>query len=167
MSRITEAVSALQTNAEQLDTEARVIPADWLSRKPGPEVWSVFDNLCHIHEFVPYWVGQIESIKRDSTKEWGRTHADPDRLAAVANSGGTDLDTILSGILSRVQAACGDLSRLHDEDLKIEAPSRNPRWGIKPAGFILDTLLVEHLEGHRRQIQRNLKGFAQVVSTHG
>lgn len=167
MNRITEAISGLQKTAEQLETEVRVIPADWLSRKPGPDVWSIFDNLGHIHEFVPYWTRQIESIKVDSTKEWGRTHADADRLAAVANTAGTDLDTILFEIRARIHAACGVLSRLHDEDLKIEAPSRNPRWGVKPAGFVLDTLLVKHLEGHRQQIERNVKEFTQMSSTNG
>lgn len=78
-----------------------------------------------------------------------------------------DLDTILSEIRVRLSAACEVLSRLRDEDLSIEAPSRNPRWGVKPAGFILDTLLVKHLEGHRQQIQRNVKEFTQTSSTNG
>lgn len=165
MSRIIGAIGALQTTFEQLETEVRVIPAEWLPRKPGPEVWSIFDNLCHIREFVPYWTGHIESIKIDPTKPWGRTHADADRLAAVADTAGTDLDTILSDIRARIHAACKVLSRLHDEDLNIEAPSRNPRWGIKPAGFILDTLLVKHLEGHRQQIQRNVEEYT-ISSTN-
>jgi hypothetical protein len=37
--------------------------------------------------------------------------------------------------------------------------SRNPRWGVKPAGFIVDHLIVQHLEKHLGQIRRNVAQY--------
>ncbi len=52
-----------------------------------------------------------------------------------------------------------DLSKLNEETLKQGAPSRNPRFGIKPISFIVDHLLVEHIEKHYGQIQRNVSKY--------
>jgi fumarylpyruvate hydrolase len=51
------------------------------------------------------------------------------------------------------------LSRLSDAALEVEAPSRNPKWGRKPAQFIVDHLLVGHVEKHVDQIRRNVTQF--------
>ena len=45
---------------------------------------------------------------------------------------------------------------MSDSALDIEAPSRNPRWGVKPASFVLENLLLKHLSNHCGQIQRNI-----------
>ncbi|WP_318503144.1 hypothetical protein [Bacillus sp. T3] len=51
------------------------------------------------------------------------------------------------------------LTKLDEDFLKVEAPSRNPRFGMKPISFIVDHLLVEHVIKHYGQIQRNLVKF--------
>jgi hypothetical protein len=43
----------------------------------------------------------------------------------------------------------------------VEAASRNPRWGVKPASFVVDELLVHHVAKHQSQIRRNAAQFAQ------
>ena len=53
------------------------------------------------------------------------------------------------------------LSGLREEDLRQEAKSRNPRWGVKPAAFIVDDLLVHHVEKHLGQIRRNVAQYGQ------
>jgi hypothetical protein len=40
-------------------------------------------------------------------------------------------------------------------------PSRNPRWDVKPAAFVMDHLLVEHVEKHLGQIRRNVRQFSE------
>jgi hypothetical protein len=50
---------------------------------------------------------------------------------------------------------------LNDADFDVEATSRNPRWGLKPAGFIADHLLIAHVEKHIGQIRRNVTEYHQ------
>jgi len=52
-----------------------------------------------------------------------------------------------------------ELRRLSDADLAVEATSRNPRWGMKPASFVVDDLLVQHVAKHQGQIRRNVSQF--------
>jgi hypothetical protein len=54
------------------------------------------------------------------------------------------------------------LTTLTDADLAIEAASKNPRWGVKPAAFVVDDLLVHHVAKHQGQIRRNVARFAEA-----
>ena len=58
-----------------------------------------------------------------------------------------------------VAEAAAKLSGLREADLQIEATSKNPRWGLKPAGFIVDDLIVHHVEKHLGQIRRNVAQY--------
>jgi hypothetical protein len=53
------------------------------------------------------------------------------------------------------------LLRLSYADFDVEAASRNPRWGPKPADFIVDHLLIAHVEKHIGQIRRNVTEYHQ------
>jgi hypothetical protein len=44
----------------------------------------------------------------------------------------------------------------------VEAASKNPRWGVKPASFVVDDLLVHHVAKHQGQIRRNISQFNQA-----
>jgi hypothetical protein len=59
------------------------------------------------------------------------------------------------------------LSSLTEEQLAIESPSRNPRFGTKPLSFIVDHLLVEHAAKHCGQIKRNLSKIANQLFSYG
>ena len=57
------------------------------------------------------------------------------------------------------------LRREHiDEQLETVSPSRNPRFGEKPLSFVIDHLLVEHAEIHRRQIERNMAQYREAFA---
>jgi hypothetical protein len=118
------------------------------------------DLLCHIREFVPYWTNEALQIVRDPEQSWGRDHTDPGRLAAVANTSSYELADVLASIHDAVQQSIGSLNGLSDAELATEAMSRNPRWGRKPASFVLEHLIVQHIENHLGQIRRNVAQFA-------
>ena len=54
---------------------------------------------------------------------------------------------------------------LSDHDLAVEASSRNPRWGVKPASFVVDEVLVHHVAKHQGQIRRNIAQFNEARPT--
>jgi uncharacterized damage-inducible protein DinB len=136
------------------------LPEDVLRWKPAPQVWSITEILGHVEEAGPYWAGEIQRVVANHGAEWGRNHQSEARLAAVAAASQRSTRDVIAGFGRAANAIVAVLRSLQDKDLQIEAPSRNPRWGVKPMSFVLDHLIVSHLHGHRDQIQRNLAQFA-------
>jgi uncharacterized damage-inducible protein DinB len=156
------ATQSMEHTTREIIELVRPLPRTLLLWRPSPDVWSILDNLAHIEEFVPFWIGEIQAMLSTPPQPWGRDQSHPGRLAAVQDTSQRNLDELLAGIDSRVTAACTFLRTLNDSQLDIEAESRNPRWAIKPVSFVVDSLLVKHLSDHRGQIQRNLRQAAEV-----
>jgi hypothetical protein len=154
-----ESAARIQRTIEEILAEVHRMPAELITWKPGPDVWSVMENLCHIDEFVPFWTGEALSVACGASPAWGRDHTDTRRLAAVASAPTRTLADVERSIRTGVAEAVGALSNLRESDLQIEATSKNPRWGVKPASFIVDDLLVHHVEKHLGQIRRNVAQF--------
>src|SRR4051812_12257374 len=167
MEDIHAATSSMRSTVEEILSQVDSMPKECIHWKPGLEVWTVMDNLCHIAEFIPYWTAQIEQVIRHPDKEWGRTHNDPDRLAAVADTSSRDLTATQDQIRVSVARSTSTLERFTPDQFTIQAPSRNPKWGLKPASFIVDTLLVTHLKSHLGQIRRNLTQYQERQDFQG
>lgn len=157
MSRLAEAAAAIEATTKQISDITSPLPREVLIWRPSPEVWSILDNLAHIEEFIPFWVGEIHAMLAQPPQPWGRDQTHAGRLAAVRDTSGRDLAELLAHIRTEAAGASGYLRSLDEAQLDIEAPSRNPRWAIKPVSFVVDNLLVKHLADHREQIQRNLR----------
>ena len=160
-SRGQRAGARLRAAVDDLLAEVAALPAAVITWKPAADVWSVMDNLCHVEEFVPYWTTQAVQVVERPDEPWGRDHTDRDRLVAVANTSVRQLSDVQQAIRQVAAAAADRLARLSDADLDLEATSRNPRWGAKPAHFIVDHLIVGHVEKHLGQIRRNVTLFQQ------
>lgn len=159
------AAARLQAAAEEMLTEVHRLPAELLTWQPAPDVWSVMDILCHVEEFVPYWTRQATAAIQHPDVAWGRDHTDKDRLAAVTGTATRALADVERNIRASVLESADVLRRMSDASLDIEAPSRNPRLGVKPASFIVDHLLVQHVEKHIGQIRRNVSQYQQRGSS--
>jgi uncharacterized damage-inducible protein DinB len=153
------AAAKLIETSEEILAEVQQLPAELIHWLPAEGVWTVMDNLCHIREFVPFWTGETLRIVQRPTEPWGRNHTDTARLAAVTNTAAQGLADIVTDIREAVRRAADTLSRLSDADLASEATSKNPRWGVKPASFVVDDLLVHHVAKHQGQIRRNVSQF--------
>ncbi|MEK7414752.1 MAG: DinB family protein [Planctomycetota bacterium] len=156
-----ELAARLEAAADALLTEVASLPSDLIVWKPADDVWSVIEILCHVAEFVPYWTGQTLQIVQQSDEPWGRTHADTARLEAVHQAGALSLSEVMAAIRDGVQKSAAALRALNEGDLAIAAMSRNPRWARQSASFLVEHLLIEHVEKHRSQIQRNVRQFEE------
>ena len=145
----------IKATADDIIADVRQMPAALITWVPGEGVWSVMDNLCHIREFVPFWTGEVLRIAGTPDELWGRDHTDTARLAAVTGTAGNGLNTVLNDIRAAVNASALTLARLSDADLATVAVSKNPRWGVKPASFVVEHLLAQHIDKHLGQIRRN------------
>ena len=161
-SRPAAAASRLQATTDEIINEVRRLPADLVNWVPAQGVWSVMDILCHIREFVPFWTAETLRIVRQPNETWGRDHTDTARKAAVTNTSAYKLEDVLSDVRQAAQRSADVLRGLSDTDLDRQATSKNPRWGVKPASFVVDHLLVEHVEKHLGQIRRNVRQFDEA-----
>ncbi len=164
MSRAGEAAQKVQSLCDAILAEAAQLPAEILIWHPAAEVWSVMDVLCHIEEFVPYWTAQVLQVVHQPDRKWGRDHADAARRAAVENTAARKFFDVEEHIRGSAIESAASLRGLSDTDLDVEAPSNNPRWGNQPASFILEHLLVAHLEKHLGQIRRNVLQYPNSVT---
>jgi hypothetical protein len=163
-SSTTRGATAAARIAEVVDEilgEVHRMPADLVTWKPAADVWSVIENLCHVDEFIVFWSAETDQIVGNPSRAWGRDHTDARRIAAVSAAPSRTLDSVEATLRAGVATAAATLGRLSDADLEIESESKNPRWGRKPAGYVVDHLLVGHVEKHLGQIRRNVKQYAE------
>ena len=160
--RATAAAVQLTKTTDEILAEVQQLPPALIHWVPSAGVWTVMDNLCHIREFVPFWTAETLRIVKRPTELWGRDHTDTARLAAVSNTGAQNLEEVVSDIRDAVRRSADVLKALSEQDLASEATSRNPRWGVKPASFVLDELLVHHVAKHQGQIRRNVSQFNEA-----
>jgi uncharacterized damage-inducible protein DinB len=156
------AADRLTKTVDQILTEVQQLPSDLIHWVPSAGVWTVMDNLCHIREFVPFWTGETLRIVHRPGEQWGRDHTDTARLAAVTDTAGYTLDEVVADIRGAARRSAETLKALSDEALAVEATSMNPRFGVKPASFVVEQLLVHHLAKHQGQIRRNVSQFNEA-----
>lgn len=157
-----EAVKQIHEKTDQIIQVVKTLPEELISWKPAPDVWSIMEILCHIEEATPYWLNELKLVVNTPGFEWGRGLQHEGRLAAVSQASLRLIDDVLTGIAETKQKVQEVLGSLQDEDLNIESPSRNPRFGTRPLSFIVEHLLVEHLDKHLKQIQRNIKQYEEI-----
>jgi hypothetical protein len=155
------AAARLEVAAAALLAEVDQLPDPLVRWKPAADVWSVLEIVSHVREFVPYWTAQALQVARTPEQPWGRDHRDPDRLSAIARGAAQTLADVTAELRQAVHASAEALRSMSDADLASEAVSRNPRWARQPASFIVDHLVVQHVEKHIGQIRRNVTQFDQ------
>jgi uncharacterized damage-inducible protein DinB len=151
----------LEAAVEEMLTAVQALPADLVRWKPAPDVWSVMEILCHVAEFLPFWTAQAQQIVRRPEFLWGRAEGETARLDAVNSADFRSLAEVAEEIRTGAQESARAIRDLRPIDLTAEAESRNPRFGRKPASFVIEDLLVGHVAKHIGQIRRNSAQFQQ------
>lgn len=157
-----EAIASIQHSLDQIIASAKGLSPEVAAWKPAEDKWSVMEVLVHVDEAIPYWLDEISRLLDQPGMEWGRGLQDEKRLAAIETASSRSLDDVLASIEKIKERVASVLAPLTEEQLKREAPSRNPRFGTKPLSFIVDHLLVEHADKHVQQIKRNLEQYEAV-----
>lgn len=156
-----EAIASIHESIDGIVRTVQGLSEEQIRFKPSEEAWSVQEIVAHVEEVIPYWLNELERVRQTPGVEWGRGLQDEARLAAVAKAGERSASDMLAKIEGMKTLVSEKLSGVTEEELKQESPSRNPRFGTKPAQFIVDHLLVEHLAKHLGQIERNMKQFEE------
>ncbi|MDR7079406.1 putative damage-inducible protein DinB [Neobacillus niacini] len=126
--------------------------------QPSEDEWSIMQIVAHITEALPYWVGEIEQLVETPGKEWGRNHLHEGRLEAVKPEtvDAISVNELLKELEQVKQTVQAGIEKLTEEQLSAEAASVNPNFGMQTLSFIIDHLIIQHVNKHEGQIQHNL-----------
>lgn len=109
---------------------------------------------------MPYWAEQARSVAASERPiAFGRTHDDPDRIAAVTDHAADALHTAAQ----RLEGAVAETTRIVRA---IPAGGwsrrgRHSRRGEMTVGEIIDTFVLDHLQEHCRQLDEVLASFGE------
>lgn len=153
-----ERIQAVEKGIQEIIDIVKDLSEEIIRWNPTPEEWSIMQITSHVAEAIPFWLEEIKKIKDNPSIEWGRDLQHEERLHAVSEAYLKDktvqevLDE-LNQVPEQVEAV---VSTLTNDQLAVVAPAKNPNFEGKPVQFIIDNLIVKHIEGHVGQIKRNL-----------
>nr|WP_258000507.1 DinB family protein [Bacillus sp. Marseille-P3661] len=149
-------IAAIHSRIDQFISIVREQPLDMVNWKPSEKEWSIAEIVCHVEEINRYWLNELLRVVRNPNDKWGRGLDDPERLAAVAASSYNSVEDTLAEISDFKTVIHDKLIDLDDSYLTLVTEHRNPKFGVKPLSFLLDHFMVEHLDGHIKQVERNI-----------
>jgi hypothetical protein len=121
---------------------------------PSGERWDWGQVWAHLAEFVPYWMAEIRNVlaaDQTSPAAFGRTKADPGRIAAIERDRHGDPRELMARVAGHV-AGLRQLTRaLGDDDWAIVAV--HPTLGEMSMTETFEEFLVGHLEQHADQLE--------------
>jgi uncharacterized damage-inducible protein DinB len=150
--------SAIEQEINEIINLTDIISEDQLYWKPSEEEWSVMEVLSHVEEVIHYWVTELKRVIT-SPGPWGRGMDAPARLEALKQAHNRKYHEAKVGIVSAKAHVLDVFTELMDENLAIEAPHRNPKFGVKSMDFLVEHFLVDHLQKHIVQIKRVQKQY--------
>ncbi|ENB9402068.1 TPA: DinB family protein [Bacillus paranthracis] len=155
------AAESVNESINKIKTIVKSLPEEIIYWKPSEDEWSIMQIITHVAEAIPYWAKEISNIKVNHENLWGRGLTDEVRLQAVSeeNINGKSVEEVIEQLSTIPITIENVLNTLTDEELQIQAPSRNPRFSNKSIDFIVNHLIVEHTEKHYNQIERNVLKF--------
>jgi hypothetical protein len=139
------------------DHAARPVPSGLTDPDPGAdERWEAGQVWAHIAEFPAYWMNQVRTIlaKRDAGAPepipFGRTKADPDRLAAIERDRHEDPAALLRRVRESTAWVSSELRALPPHAWG--ARGLHPTIGDMDLAQIVERFIVAHLEEHAAQL---------------
>lgn len=126
-----------------------------LYQSPAENEWTIMQNLAHIVEFMPYWAGEIEKVLAEPGCAFGRTPDNAGRLQGISEHEMDSLIKIDAALTESYARLDEVLGKLQDSDLGLTG--MHVRYGDKTIGWLIDDLIVDHLNDHVEQIKGNIE----------
>ena len=120
-------------------------------RRPGPEEWSAAEITGHVSEAPLTFSNHARRLAVEGGGKSGRAPADPGRLAAVERLAGRGPKDGADLVRMGVREACVILRSIPDEGWSVE--SEHSRQGKTTVRALVESSVLEHLQGHLRQAQ--------------
>jgi DinB superfamily len=153
---VQEFLGRLDAVTERLDILATTEPPGGLTEpdQPSGEQWEWGQVWAHIGEFPKYWLDQIDAVLASPGAgpiPFGRTKADPERIAAVERERRTSPADILASIRPELGRLRSDIEGYRPGDWS--RPFLHSTLGEMSLERVLGEFLVGHLEQHADQLE--------------
>jgi hypothetical protein len=163
-------MGALDSQADRLESAIAAIVAmrgeveagaPWpLAEMYGPEPeasWGPPELLAHVEEYLRYWMGEIERVLAAdpaSPAPFGRVATDTIRIGVI----GRDRTLPMRELFGRIEADTARVARRLRELTEDDAARKgvHPARGEMAVRELLEPFLVEHSEGHVKQLREIL-----------
>ncbi|WP_249872346.1 DinB family protein [Oceanobacillus saliphilus] len=156
-SKVDSYVESINTSIDKMLTSVEDVSEDVIRWNPHEDEWSILQILSHVREATLYWLSELETVLDKPGSEWGRGLQNPERLRAVENTEALDVEEVIAEVANLKLQVSERLAKVDDDRLAEENPHRNfAKFGNKPVTFLIEHFIVDHVEGHYSQIQRNL-----------
>jgi len=157
-------MGALDDQAQRLETAVAEIlalkprieaGAPWpMAELYGPEPeasWGPPELLAHVEEYLPYWLGEIESVLASPA---GAPAPDALRIGVIGRDRGLPLRELFSRIEAGTPRVAARLSELTEAEAS--RTGLHPARGEMTVRDMLEPFLVGHTEGHVTQLREIL-----------
>ncbi|MFI5261368.1 MAG: hypothetical protein ACHQZR_02285, partial [Candidatus Limnocylindrales bacterium] len=120
------------------------------------ERWDAGQVWAHLAEFPAYWVGQFQRLGAAGASggaeppPFGRTAADPGRIAAIERDRAVDPAALHARVDDGIRAAETWLGALPSAGWALTG--RHPTLGVMVLPAMVQRFLVDHLEEHAAQL---------------
>jgi uncharacterized damage-inducible protein DinB len=143
--RLQRALAGILAEADRLHLEEAYA-------RPAADAWSAAEILAHLVEMLPYWAEQARAVAARSQdgEPFGRTHDDPERIAAVRQHARDDLRELAAGVRASLERATVVLCAIPAHGW--QRTGRHARRGEMSVAQIIEQFLVEHAEEHAQQL---------------
>lgn len=142
---------------ERLAAHADVALAGLTDPEPGTgERWDAGQVWAHLAEFPAYWLGQAtDVVQRAAAGEpqpigFGRTKADPERIAAIEHDRRDDPRALLARVTHDLDEVAATLDGWSAEQLAVRG--LHATLGEMTVARIVEHFIVEHLDEHADQL---------------
>lgn len=117
---------------------------------PAENEWSMAENLVHVAEARQFFTSEVQKALTMQDAKVGRTIADPARIQNVAEHGSDSREVIAQKLTTSYEQVTQTLKSMHDEDLQKNV--QHVKYGNQTLGEFIDHFIVEHDQGHERQV---------------
>lgn len=128
-----------------------------LYTRPAENEWTPAENLIHLAEAREFFTAETQKVLATPGTTMGRTISDHHRIQNVIEHGHDAPDLILSKLVASHEKLISLLERMNDEDLQVVGT--HVRYGQQTLGEFIEHFIVEHDQGHVRQIRSLLSSF--------
>ncbi len=156
MSDVDELLARLDSSVGSLVERVQKVPEHGLYVAPGQDDWSLMQVMAHMAELLPYWAKQAKAVaeRPENGQPFGRTHDDPDRIAAVDVHGRDPLPAVLPRVREGLEFAKATVRDISPQGWMRTA--QHPRRGDMTVQQIVEQFLVDHAEEHAKQAEEIL-----------
>jgi hypothetical protein len=131
------------------------VPPELLDRLPKEGEWSIHELTAHSAEIFHYWAQQVAQVKQHPGEPFGRTMADPARIAFVADHKQDALLELMSLMKQGAAEAAAVFRSFSDEEWRTVTGLHSAR-GEMDMDLISNLFVAGHAEEHLKQLEETL-----------